>query len=100
LDPELKLPTKAVLMERLVAATTEDEIEDVLWQLGARRRGGGEELRFLMGSPSPRVRAALALTLGAYRGSAARKLLSQLADDPDDAVRADARESLTKRPRE
>jgi HEAT repeat protein len=49
-----------------------------------------------MDSPSPRIRAAVAFALGAYRGRVARKMLQQLADDPDDTVRAEAQDSLHK----
>lgn len=97
LDPEPKPPTKAALLARLRATGDDQEIEDVLWQLRARRRGGGEELAHLMRWPSARVRVALASAMGVYRGPTARRLLRQLADDPDAEVREEALMSLGER---
>jgi hypothetical protein len=94
LDTDGKPPTKATLLAQLAAATTDEETEDALWQLRSRWRGGGEELASLVNSPSARVRAALAITLGVYRGPAARRLLRQLADDADETVRDEAQLSL------
>jgi hypothetical protein len=95
LEPEPKPLGKPALLALLTAAESDEEIVRVLWQLAARRRGGGKELAFLVDSPSARVRVALAMALGAYRGPVARKLLRQLGDDPDDAVRLEAEESLS-----
>lgn len=93
-DPSEKPPSKPVLMAQLAAATDDAEIEAALRQLATRTRGGPEELAYLLASPSPRVRVALAATLPAYRGPAVRKMLLQLADDPDPTVREEARYSL------
>ncbi len=73
------LPGKPDLMARLRAAESSDDLIDVLWLLGARRRGGAEELAYLVDHPDPEVREVLAETLESYRGRAARLLLSSLA---------------------
>lgn len=80
--PEPPQP-KAELMAALQVATTSDEIISVLWQLGKRRRGGAEELAYLVDHPDPDVRETLAETLTRYRGPVARRLRHQLAEDPE-----------------
>ncbi|WP_345630846.1 HEAT repeat domain-containing protein [Rugosimonospora acidiphila] len=69
---------KSELMARLRAATTADEIIDVLSELGRRRRGGAEELAYLADHPDPDVRDTLESVLRAYRGSEARRLRQRL----------------------
>lgn len=91
-DPE---PTKPELMRRLTEATTDEEIVDALWSLTNRRWRAAEELSHLADHENPEVREALAEVLGRYRGPAVRPLLTRLAEDEHEAVRAAARESLT-----
>lgn len=74
---------KSELMARLRTAGTTDEIIDVLGELGRARRGGAEELAYLVDHPDPHVRDTLASVLPAYRGREARRLRRRLqADDP------------------
>lgn len=80
---------KSELMARLRAATTADEIIDVLGELGRGRRGGAEELAYLADHPDPHVRDTLESVLRVYRGREARRLRERLqrqssASDPDD----------------
>ena len=70
--------TKPAIMADLRAATTSDDIEYALYELGMRRRGGAEELAFLADHPDPEVREALVQTLARYRGRAARELLERV----------------------
>ncbi|GAA1741644.1 HEAT repeat domain-containing protein [Luedemannella helvata] len=70
--------TKPAIMADLRAATTSDDIEYALYELGMRRRGGAEELAFLADHPDPEVREALVRTLARYRGRAARELLERV----------------------
>ncbi|GHJ46983.1 hypothetical protein Cs7R123_43250 [Catellatospora sp. TT07R-123] len=69
---------KNELMARLRAATDADEIVDVLWELGRGRRGGAEELAYLVDHPDPEVRETLESVLGSYRGREARRLRERL----------------------
>jgi hypothetical protein len=81
---------KAELMARLRTATTADEIIDVLYGLGRGRRGGAEELAYLVDHPDQHVRDTLEIVLQVYRGNTARRLRERLqlldssAPDPDD----------------
>ncbi|SCG44565.1 hypothetical protein GA0070609_1502 [Micromonospora echinaurantiaca] len=70
---------KSELMARLRAATTADDIIDVLGELGRGRRGGAEELAYLADHPDPDVRDTLESVLRAYRGREARRLRERLA---------------------
>ncbi|MEV6599517.1 HEAT repeat domain-containing protein [Actinoplanes sp. NPDC051346] len=80
---------KSELMARLRAAGTADEIIDVLSELGRGRRGGAEELAYLVDHPDPYVRDTLDSVLQVYRGREARRLRQRLQDnepaapDPD-----------------
>jgi hypothetical protein len=65
-------------MARLQAATTADEIIDVLCELGRARRGGAEELAYLADHPDPDVRDTLESILRVYRGREARRLRERL----------------------
>jgi hypothetical protein len=69
---------KSELMARLRAATTADDIVDVLCELGRRRRGGAEELAYLADHPDPDVRETLDSVLEGYRGREARRLRERL----------------------
>lgn len=69
---------KSELMTRLRAASSADEIVDVLGELGRGRRGGAEELAYLADHPDPDVRDTLESALRAYRGRAARRLRERL----------------------
>jgi hypothetical protein len=69
---------KSELMTRLRAATTTDEIVDVLYALAQGRRGGAEELAYLADHPHPHVRDSLEIALQAYRGREARRLRERL----------------------
>jgi hypothetical protein len=69
---------KNELMAQLRAATTADEIIDVLCDLGRGRRGGAEELAYLADHPDPYVRDTLESILRAYRGPQARRLRERL----------------------
>ncbi|HST81628.1 MAG TPA: hypothetical protein VLL08_07825 [Kineosporiaceae bacterium] len=73
--------TKPELMAALHAAVTAEEIVDALWNLGGRRRGGSEELAYLVDHPDPEVRETLLEVLEHYRGRSARALRDQLARD-------------------
>ncbi|MDG4826416.1 HEAT repeat domain-containing protein [Asanoa sp. WMMD1127] len=77
-EPESPSAPKGELMARLRAATTADEIVDVLWELGRRRRGGAEELAYLVDHPDPDVRDALHSVLRVYRGPGAKRLQSHI----------------------
>ncbi|SCF27229.1 hypothetical protein GA0070618_4702 [Micromonospora echinospora] len=69
---------KGELMAQLRTAGTADEIIDVLWELGRGRRGGAEELAYLVDHPDPHVRDTLNDALRAYRGREARRLRARL----------------------
>jgi hypothetical protein len=69
---------KSELMPLLRAATTAEEIIDVLWQLGRGWRGGAEELAYLADHPDHEVRETLESVLSAYRGREARRLRERL----------------------
>jgi hypothetical protein len=97
LDREPRPPTKPQLMAELATATDPDQLQALLWSLGARSRADADALRFLLDHPAADVRAALAVTLGAYRDRAARALLLELCADPDASVRQSATESLLDR---
>ena len=75
---------KGERMEQLRAASTADEIIDVLAALGRGRRGGAEELAYLADHPDPHVRDTLDRVLRVYRGREARRLRQrlQLANPP------------------
>ncbi|MBV1851353.1 HEAT repeat domain-containing protein [Catellatospora tritici] len=83
---------KSELMPLLRAATTAEEIVDVLWELGRGRRGGAEELAYLADHPDPEVRETLESVLRRYRGREARRLgerLRQLHESASAAPTAD-----------
>ncbi|MGS2617696.1 hypothetical protein ACVCAH_24710 [Micromonospora sp. LZ34] len=65
-------------MLRLRAASSADDIIDVLCELGRGRRGGAEELAYLADHPDPDVRDTLDSVLRAYRGREARRLRERL----------------------
>jgi hypothetical protein len=65
---------KNELMAQLAAATTADEIIEVLGELGRARRGAAGELAYLADHPDPHVRDTLDSVLRAYRGRDARRL--------------------------
>ncbi|MCP2324290.1 hypothetical protein HDA40_002797 [Hamadaea flava] len=69
---------KSELMARLHAAESADEIIEVLYELGRKRRGGAEELAYLADHPDPDVRDTLESVLRVYRGSVARHLRERL----------------------
>jgi len=69
---------KSELMAQLRAATTADEIIDVLCELSTRRRGGAEELAYLADHPDQDVRDTLESVLPVYRGREARRLRERL----------------------
>lgn len=73
--------SKSELMARLRAAGTADEIIDVLGELGRGRRGGAEELAYLVDHPDPYVRDTLDSVLRVYRGREARRLRQRLQGD-------------------
>jgi hypothetical protein len=76
---------KIELMATLRLASTADEIIDVLGELGRGRRGGAEELAYLVDHPDPDVRDTLESVLRVYRGREARRLRERLRElDPDD----------------
>lgn len=75
------LPGKPELMATLRAATTSDDIIDALYGLGARSRGGAEELAYLVDHPDPEVREVLDEVLANYRGAAARELQARIVLD-------------------
>lgn len=97
LDPEPAAPTKPALMAKLATTTDPDQLQELLWSLGARSRGDAGALRFLQGHPAAKVRAALAEALGSYRDRAARDMLLELCADPDPDVRQAAAASLLDR---
>jgi hypothetical protein len=72
--------TKPELMAALRAADSPQDVVDALWDLSGRRRGGAEELAYLVDHPDREVRETLAEVLRDYRGRAARDLRRQLAD--------------------
>ncbi|MGA3563807.1 HEAT repeat domain-containing protein [Melissospora conviva] len=69
---------KATLMAELRAASSAEEICDVLGELGRARRGGAEELAYLADHPDPDVRETLDSVLRVYRGREARRLRERL----------------------
>lgn len=71
-------PTKPELMAALRAAVSPQNIIDALWDLSGRRRGGAEELAYLVEHPDAEVRDTLAEILRDYRGRAARDLRHRL----------------------
>ncbi|GAA1654178.1 hypothetical protein GCM10009828_099480 [Actinoplanes couchii] len=71
-------PPKPELMAALRAATGQDEIIEALYGLSGRRRGGAEELAYLVDHPDAEVREVLHYTLDSYRGRAARRLQERL----------------------
>ena len=71
-----------VLMARLIAATTVDDIEEALWAMGGRSRGNTGELAYLLNHPSLVVRQALYDLLTRYRGPEAKRMRAALATDP------------------
>ncbi len=77
--PDPPWPTKPELMAALRAAETPQEIVDALWALSGRRRGGAEELEYLLDHPDAEVRATLAELLTYYRGRKAQELRTRLA---------------------
>jgi len=72
------LRPKNELMAQLQAATTADEIIDVLCELGRARRGGAEELAYLVDHPDRDVRETLESVLRVYRGREGRRLRERL----------------------
>jgi hypothetical protein len=91
---DLPAPTKPELMRRLAEAGGDMALIDALWSLGNRRWRAAEELAYLADHGNPEVRETLATVLGGYRGPAVRPLLTRLAEDEHEAVRAAAEESL------
>jgi hypothetical protein len=87
-------PTKPELMRRLSEAGGDMALIDALWSLGNRRWRAAEELAYLADHRNPEVREVLATVLASYRGPAVRPLLTRLAADEHEAVRAAAEESL------
>jgi hypothetical protein len=77
--------TKPELMSRLRSAETPEDVIGTLYSLGARRRGGAEELAFLLDHPDADVREVLGEVLDSYRGTAARVLQARLAARLDDS---------------
>jgi hypothetical protein len=65
-------------MTQLQAATTADEIIDVLGELGRARRGVAKELAYLADHPDQHVRDTLESVLRVYRGRQARRLRERL----------------------
>jgi hypothetical protein len=87
-------PTKPELMRRLAETGGDMALVDALWSLGNRRWRAAEELAYLADHKNPEVREVLATVLARFRGPAARPLLTRLAADKHEAVRAAAEESL------
>jgi hypothetical protein len=75
--------TKPELMAQLRGAATVEDVCDALWGLGARSRGGAEELQFLADHPDPDVRELLYDVLESYRGKPARELRARLLSNAD-----------------
>lgn len=75
--------TKPELMAQLRGAATAEDVCDALWGLGARSRGGAEELEFLADHPDPDLRELLYEVLESYRGKAARELRARLLSKAD-----------------
>ncbi|MCI4066201.1 hypothetical protein MRQ36_28090 [Micromonospora sp. R77] len=69
---------KLELVGRLRAASSANEIIDVLCELGRGWRGGAEELAYLADHPDPEVRDTLESVLRVYRGREARRLRERL----------------------
>jgi hypothetical protein len=90
-SPEL---TKPELMRRLAEASGDMALIEALGPLSNRRWRAAEELAYLADHQNPEVREELATVLGRYRGPAVRPLLTRLATDENEAVRAAAAESL------
>lgn len=88
-------PTKPELMRRLAEAGGDMALIDALWSLGNRRWRTAEDLAYLADHKNSEVRETLATILGSWRGPAVRPLLTRLAEDENEAVRAAATESLT-----
>jgi hypothetical protein len=78
LDPPEPRTPKPRLMADLRAAVTSEEIIDALSALAHGRRGGAEELAFLIEHPDPEVRDMLSYVLDTYRGAAARRLKARI----------------------
>jgi hypothetical protein len=87
-------PPKAELLQALHRARSEEALIEALSALQGVRRGAPEDLHRFMSDPRARVRSALAETLRWFRGPAARRMLLELADDGDPAVREAAVTSL------
>ena len=87
-------PTKPELMRRLAEAGGDTALIDALWMLGNRRWRTAEELAHLADHRNPEVRETLATVLARWRGAAVRPLLTRLAEDEHEDVRAAAAESL------
>lgn len=87
-------PTKPELMRRLAEAGGDMALIDALWSFGNRRWRAAEELAYLADHQNPEVRETLASVLGRFRGPAVRPLLTRLASDENEDVRAAAVESL------
>jgi hypothetical protein len=77
---------KRELMARLRTAGTADEIIDVLGELGRGRRGGADELAYLVDHPDPHVRDTLESVLRTYRGREARRLRERLREPAEPAA--------------
>jgi hypothetical protein len=78
LEPPEPPTPKAELMAALRAATTSEEIIDALFGLACGRRGGAEELEYLIDHPDPEVRDMLLHVLNYYRGETPRRMKARI----------------------
>ena len=84
-------PTRGALLRSLHETDDAAMLADALLELSSRRGVRTADVRFLADHPSPDVREALAIVLGRCRDRQASRILAELAEDADDAVRAAAR---------
>lgn len=94
-DPSKKQMSFAEILEKIRLATKDQEIEDLLWEIQLRRRRSNPvQLLFLLERNSNIITEALADTLSFFKHKNSKKMLLDLINHSNTAVKKAATESL------